>query len=232
VAYQPPAASVPVLGQIPLLFNHPMTKVLTNDFRLGEKFMCRFPSGQLYFESKLGIDTDGSVFAAQDGTGNKDGETTAKDANGNDLDADQINYFVLPKGGFDAKNGIRIGDIGVVIFGTQKVFACFGDRGPAHEIGEGSITLHRALGNEPIDQKTKSLIDAGVGGNGIDAGVITIVFPGSGNSFGRTNAESQKIGEGFFTRLQAEAALFALAQTPYGKVAQAVYGVVRKVLPF
>jgi Fungal chitosanase of glycosyl hydrolase group 75 len=220
VAYQPPGVSVPILGQIPLLFDHPMTTEVTKAFQ-GKTFMCKFPLGQLYFESKLDVDTDGSVFAAQD---HPRGQmtTSAKDANGNDLDADQINYFVLP-GGFYSQHGIQIGDIGVVIFGTRKVFACFGDVGPPNLLGEGSIALHRALGHETI--RNNRLIAASKGGDGIDAGVITIVFPGSGNGLGRTNAESRQIGEAFFTRLQAEAAFFGVAQT----VVPPVQGMLRSV---
>jgi hypothetical protein len=208
VAYQPPGVSVPILGQIPLLFDNPMTTELTRVFA-GKTFMCKFPHGQLYFESRLALDTDGSAFAAQDPTGRL-AETSAKNANGNNLDADQINYFVLP-GGFYSQHGIQIGDIGVVIFRTRRVFACFGDEGPPDLLGEGSIALHRALGHETI--RNNSLIDARHGGEGIDGGVITIVFPGSGNGRGRTNAESQQIGEGLFMRLQAEAEFFGLAQT-------------------
>lgn len=163
--------------------------------------MCRFPAGQIYYESKLDLDTDGSFYASMDPTGQK--QTSAKDADGNYLDADVINYFVLP-GGFDKRHGIRIGDIGVVIFGIRKVYACYGDVGPPNKLGEGSISLHRELGHETIVGR-----DTASGGRlrnlGISSGVITIVFPGSGNGKGRTNAESAAIGEPLFQRLQSEA---------------------------
>jgi Fungal chitosanase of glycosyl hydrolase group 75 len=200
--YQPEGLAVITLDRIPNLFSHPRTKTISTHF-IGKKFMCKFPGGQLYYESKLDLDTDGSVYAAQDPSGQA--ATSAKDADGNSLDADLINYFVLP-GGFFAAQGIRIGDIGVVIRGIRMAYACFGDVGPAHKLGEGSISLHRELGHETIIGR-----DTASGGRlinaGIASGVITIVFPGSGNGNGRTNEESAAIGGPLFQKLQKEANL-------------------------
>lgn len=195
--HPPPGLAVLILDKIPLLFTHPKTRTMAKNF-IGQAFMCKFPSGQLYFESKLDLDTDGSAFSAQDATGQT--TTAAKDDSGNSLDADRINYFVLP-GRFPAQHGIRKGDIGVVILGIRKVYGCFGDVGPSHKLGEGSISLHRELGHETI--VNGRLINSGISG-----GVITIVFPGSGNGFGRTNAESARIGEPLFQRLQQEASFY------------------------
>jgi hypothetical protein len=200
ITYKPEGLAVIILDSIPTLFHHPKTKEINTPL-IGKKFMCRFPSGQLYFDSKLDLDTDGSVFHSQDGTGQ--GETSAKNPDKSSLDADLINYFVLPKHFFQ-RFGIKIGDIGVVIFGIRKVYACFGDVGPPTKLGEGSIALHRELGHETIiGRETVSggrLINAG-----ISSGVITIVFPGSGNGFGRSNADSAVIGERLFQNLQKEA---------------------------
>jgi hypothetical protein len=194
MAYRPQGLAVLILDRIVDLISSPRTNTISQSFS-GKKFMCKFPNGQLYFESKLALDTDGSVFAKQDPSGQA--ATSAKDANGNFLDADRINYFVLP-GGFASKHHIRIGDIGVVINGIRKVYACFGDVGPSHSLGEGSISLHRELGHETV-----------VGGHfinaGLPGGMITIVFPGSGNGRGRTNLESARIGALLFQKLQDEA---------------------------
>jgi hypothetical protein len=196
--------AVLILDNIMDLIDNPRTKTISGSFS-GMEFMCKFPNGQLYFESKLALDTDGSVFAIPDATGHKQdptgqASTSAIDANRNFLDADRINYFVLP-GGFASKHGIRIGDIGVVINGIRKVYACFGDVGPSSSLGEGSISLHRELGHETV--VGGRLINAGISG-----GVITIVFPGSGNGLGRTNQESAIIGEPLFRKLQIEAVRF------------------------
>jgi hypothetical protein len=199
--YKPEGLAVLQLDDIPVLFNHPKTQIISDAFK-GKKFMCKLPSGQLYFDSKLSLDTDGSpVYFPQDPSGQL--HTSTKFPGGGDLDSDLINYFVLP-GGFYPKHGINKGDIGVVIFGIRMAFACFGDVGPAGSLGEGSISLHRELGNEIIRNR-----DTASGGTlinrGIDSGVITIVFPGSGNTWGRKNAESKVLGEILFRKLKQEA---------------------------
>jgi hypothetical protein len=199
VRYQPKGLAVLVLDSISNLFHHPKTKAVDTPFR-GKTFMCKFPSGQLYFESKLDLDTDGSIYAAQDPTGQP--ATSAKDAEGHNLDADLINYFVLP-GGFFVHHRIRIGDIGVVIRGIRKAYACFGDVGPAHSLGEGSIALHRDLGHETIVNR-HTANGGHLVNSGIPSEVITIVFPGSGNGLGRRNDESEAIGEPLFQKLMRE----------------------------
>jgi hypothetical protein len=202
IHYQPRGLAVIVLDSIPNLFHHPKTKAIDTHL-IGKKFMCRFPGGQLYFDSKLELDTDGSIYSAHihDKTGQP--TTSAKNPDGSSLDADLINYFVLP-GHFYHHYGIRIGDIGVVIYGMRKVFACFGDVGPSNKLGEGSIALHRELGHETIvgrdTQSGGRLINSG-----ISSDVITIVFPGSGNGFGRKNADSAAIGEPLLQKLIKEA---------------------------
>ncbi|MCC6391652.1 MAG: glycoside hydrolase family 75 protein [Bryobacterales bacterium] len=201
ITYKPQGLSVLILDSIPTLFLHPKTREITTPALIGRKFMCKFPSGQLYFESKLDLDTDGSAYISQDPSGQA--STSAKDAGGKSLDADLINYFVLP-GGFYPQHGIQFGDIGVVIYGIRMAYACFGDVGPSNKLGEGSIALHRDLGHEVIvGRHTASggrLINAG-----ISSGVITIVFPGSGNGHGVPNRESAAIGERLFQKLLKEA---------------------------
>jgi hypothetical protein len=199
--YRPPALVADALGPIQSLFTHPKTQVIGDKF-IGAKFICRFPDGQLYFDSGLEVDTDGSIFAAQDRTGAKgrggDSPTSIKDANGGNLDAAQVNYFVLPRGGFDAKYNIKDGDFGVVLFESKKVYACYGDRGPNNKLGEGSLSLHSDLGHERV-----------AGGrftnNGIDSGVVTIVFPRSGNGHGRSNGESAVNGKPLLENLKGTA---------------------------
>jgi hypothetical protein len=214
--YKAEGLAVHILADIPVLFGHPNAKTIADAFT-GKKFMCKLPGGQLYFDSKLALDADGSpVYSKQDRTGQA--QTAVKDAAGNELDADLINYFVLP-GGFWAKHGIRKGDIGVVIFGILKAFACFGDVGPSGSLGEASISLHRELGHETVSGRHTA-----TGGTlinrGIDRGVITIVFPGSGNGRGRTNKESAAIGEPLFQRLLQEATAYKQQVEQLQKIGQ------------
>jgi hypothetical protein len=119
------------------------------------------------------LDTDGSVYAQKDHHGRKDGETSAHDRDGHPLDANAVNYFVLPDGAFMGRFGINLGDIAAVIFRERLAFACLGDIGPPDRLGEGSIALHRALGFERVPKGK-------LGDAGIDRDVVTIVFPNSG----------------------------------------------------
>lgn len=209
MAYQPQGLPVLILDDIVGLISDPRTTPIKQFFH-GKNFMCKFPNGQIYFDSKLALDTDGSRFAIPDAHGHKEdptgqAETSTRFPNGDSLDAERINYFVLP-GGFWFKHGVGKGDIGVVIAGIRISYACFGDVGPSDSLGEASIAVHRDLGHETV-----------VGGHlrngGLDGGAITIVFPGSGNGFGRTNKESETLGKTLFAKLQQEARDFALSGT-------------------
>jgi len=217
--YKPGTLASRTLGSIADLIQHPKTVVITTAFAT-KKFLCKLPGGQIYFDSGLDLDTDGSRFFNQDGPpGALFGvpTTSTKWADGTSLDADVVNYFVLP-GGFYTPYNIEKGDIGVVIFGSRKVFACFGDVGPTHKLGEGSISLHRELGNEPIanhnQAKGEHLINGAKGGNGIGSGVVTIVFPGSGNGFGKNNHDSQTAGSLLFDDLKREAEQWTNSPAP------------------
>ena len=209
-AYKPEGLAILLLDDIPALFNHPDTEIIHEHFK-GKKFMCKLPDGQIYFDSNLSLDADGSPYWVQDRP-NSQPDTSNHLADGRALNSDLINYFVLP-GGFYAKHGIDLGDIAVVIRGVRMAFACFGDVGPKHSLGEGSISLHRELSNESVTGR-----DSATGGTfnpkaGIDSGVITIVFPGSGNRLkkghihlsGRVTEESNAIGRPLFERLKRKA---------------------------
>ena len=202
LSYWPQGPAAIALDSIVNLFRNHETQPINLGLH-GKKFMCVFPDGQLYFESKLDLDTDGSRYYQQDPSGQR--ETGTKMANGRSLDADSINYFVLP-GNFSVQHNIQKGDIAVVLYGSKVAYACFGDSGPETKLGEGSIALHRALGHETIHHHHAA--DGGqLMNEGIAAGVITIVFPGSGNGFGRENSESEAVGKPLFTQLKRKAAI-------------------------
>lgn len=192
--YNPPEESLDALASIKCLLHHPKVKEVKNGLD-GQTFMCELPGGQLYYESQLQVDSDGSIFAKQDKTGA--GPTSIRHADGTELDANTVNYFVLPKGGFDKKHNIKDGDFGVVIRGSKVAYACYGDRGQNGKLGEGSIALLRELGHETVS-RGKFIND------GIDEGVITIVFPGSGNGFGQLTFRSRQAGPPLFEKLKEE----------------------------
>lgn len=206
VSYVPYGLAIYLLDDIPALLDHPATQIIKQHF-MGETFMCRLPDGEIYFESKLSLDADGSPYWKQDRPDAKP-DTAAHFPDGKPLDADLVNYFVLP-GGFWYHYGIRKGDIGIVIYGVSQAFACFGDVGPSRHLGEGSISLHRELGNETIRNRDTASGGALNRSGGIDRGVITIVFPKSGNGYGCANERSAAIGRPLFARLKQRATSYA-----------------------
>jgi hypothetical protein len=96
------------------------------------------------------------------------------------VDAEVIPYFVLPS---DRNFGAELGDFGIVVNpSNQKVCGCvFADIGPADEIGEGSISLAKALG-----------INANPKNGGVADGLAYIVFPGTKSGWPLSVAEIRK----------------------------------------
>ncbi|MFL6262904.1 MAG: glycoside hydrolase family 75 protein [Thermoanaerobaculia bacterium] len=168
------------------------SKVDGSQFTKGVKAIFKLPGGQLYYDSALELDSDGSRFAAQDRTGQSD--TSLHQPDGSPVDADTVPFFVLPLGGFRRQFGIELGDIAAVLHRDQVEFAVFADMGPPQGLGEGSIALHRSLGHETIR-----------GGRfhdeGIDRDVITIVFPGSGDGTPQTPERVREVGRKLFQEL-------------------------------
>jgi hypothetical protein len=186
----PPAASLGRLGSIVDALQR-ATKI-DHHFDKGGKVTLKLEGGQLYYESLLDLDTDGSSFNTQDPTGQSD--TSLHQPDGKPVDSNAVPFFVLP-GGFETQFGIKLGDIAAVIFKDKVEFAVFADHGPRKKLGEGSIALHRSLGHETI--RGGKLHD-----EAIDAEVITIVFPGSGDIHTpQTPEKSRDIGKPLFTAL-------------------------------
>lgn len=190
MSYQPPPASAGRLGGIVDLLGH--ATVVNHHFDKGGKAIFKLPGGQLYYDSLLDLDSDGSRFATVDQTGQTD--TTLHQPDGKPVDADAVPFFVLPGGGFENEFGIHLGDVAAVIFRDKIEFAVFADRGPKKKLGEGSIALHRSLGHETI-RHGKFHDEA------IDRDVITIVFPGSGDHTPQTPERIREIGRRLFTEL-------------------------------
>jgi len=206
-SYSPAGLTGLMLGDIAALFKSPYTEVITQHFR-GNTFMCLLPGGQLYFESKLSLDLDGSPFWTQDRPDSQP-ETSVKWEDDVSVDSNVYSYFVLP-GKFWEARGFRQGDIGVVIYGLRVAFACFVDVGPQKSLGEGSIALHRDLGFETVHNGRVNRKW------GIDSGVVTIVFPQSGKSrpfkgrlgswgYASNNSECYRAGRPLFEKLKADA---------------------------
>lgn len=105
------------------------------------------------------------------------------------LDSNQIPFIVIPKQWQqNSAPGVKLGDFAVVLRkSTGKVsFAVVGDLGPGRKIGEGSVALHQALGNDPFRMRFgKRRAWAGIGRRD----VLYVIFPNSRTSGTQITAE-------------------------------------------
>ncbi len=100
------------------------------------------------------------------------------------VDSTKIPYIVLPgNGDFRKVTGVKLGDFAVAYNTNNEklAFAIYADVGPKNQIGEGSIALSQALGNDPL---VRSRVR-----RGIPKDIVYVVFPGSGNGRPRKSAE-------------------------------------------
>ncbi|MEH2394136.1 MAG: glycoside hydrolase family 75 protein [Nostoc sp.] len=100
------------------------------------------------------------------------------------VDSTNIPYIVLPgNADFRRVTGVKLGDFAVVYNTNNEklIFAIYADIGPKNQIGEGSIALSQALGNDPF---VRSRVRRGIPKN-----IIYVVFPGSGNGQPRKTLE-------------------------------------------
>lgn len=193
--YKPDSSSRARLGAIVDLLER--AEEIEHSFQTSPKAVLKLEGGQLYFDSLLNLDTDGSVYYAQDGQGQP--QTSIENADGSPVDADSVPYFVLPEREFYQQFGIKLGDVAAVIYRDKIEFAVFADEyGHQHleeQLGEGSIALHRSLGHETI-------IDGELIDEAIDGEVITIVFPASGiEGEAQTPEKIRRIGKRLFLAL-------------------------------
>jgi hypothetical protein len=153
--------------------------------------LLKFPNGTVFFESKMGLDIDGSRKACTD-PGLADLCETwfswpGLTGNARFVDSDKFPYVVIPIAGlhdrsdpeFRDKTGVDKGDLGVVVFRDKVVPVFVADGGPHNKLGEGSAALFRELGQDRCRR-------AGDGGHceryrdvSIEGGVLFFIFPGS-----------------------------------------------------
>lgn len=193
--YSPNALSKTLLGWILSLIN--CAEKIEHSFATEPKAVLKLAGGELYFDSLLNLDTDGSIYYTQDAQGQN--RTSIENADGSPVDSNSVPYFVLPEKNFYQRFGIKLGDVAAVIYRDKIEFAVFADEyGHQHleeQLGEGSIALHRVLGHETIING--KLID-----EAIDEDVITIVFPASGiENDPQTPAKIRAIGKRLFLAL-------------------------------
>lgn len=213
-AYAPPAASAAVLRDVDFAAARPLDEdyraqfdrcdrenifrgVRMNGFRRCStdpnraRALLKFPNGTIFFESKMGLDIDGSRKACTD-PGLADlcatwFEWPGISGNARFVDSDKFPYAVIPIANqrgrsdreFRDKTGVDKGDLGVVVFRDRVVPVFVADGGPHNKLGEGSAALFREVG---VDRCRR----AGPGGHceryldaSIERGVLFFLFPGS-----------------------------------------------------
>ena len=109
------------------------------------------------------------------------------------VDSTKIPYIVLPgNSDFRKTTGVKLGDFAAVYNTNNEklAFAIYADVGPKNQIGEGSIALSQAVGNDPLVQSRVR--------RGIPKNIVYIVFPGSGNGQPRTISEIEAETKRFF----------------------------------
>ena len=167
--FQKDPASTRLLGDI--LASIDKAKAVKQRFA-GVTFAAILPTNELVFQSELQLDTDGWPGGKDSDDLDWQPDTSLQYAGGGYLNANTVPYFVLP-GAWYAQFGIKVGDLGALVFKDRLVFAVFGDTGPKTKLGEASLETFRQLGEERIRPNGR-VINSGMAG-----GVTTIVFPGS-----------------------------------------------------
>jgi len=106
------------------------------------------------------------------------------------LDSNTVPFAVIPRTWQTTRvPGPRLGDVGVAYRRSTDKLAFFvvGDIGPRDKLGEGSVALHQALGNDPFVMRSGvRRARRGIGGRD----VTYVIFPRSAQSGQRHDAAS------------------------------------------
>jgi hypothetical protein len=162
--------------------------------------LLKLPNGAILWESKLGLDLDGSWKAWNDkGAADLRGTwyqwpRVCPDSERDDqklcqreqVDAEHIPFAVIPIAGpdetgreFREKTGIGKGDLGVIIYRDKWVPVLVADGGPYNKLGEASAAALSALGEDRCTRHNADGFCDTYKDASIESGVITIIFPGS-----------------------------------------------------
>ena len=224
--YQPPAASAQVLARFDLGAARPIDEDFRQQFARCDKedkfrnhqlkgwrrcttdpnnvrTLLALKNGAVLFESKLGLDLDGS-WKAWNAKGKADQRGTwlqwartcrAKERDGKGLcqreqvDAEHVPYVVIPIAGppdvrqeFRSKTAIGKGDFGVAVYGARWVPVFVADGGPYNKLGEASAATLAALGEDRCTHHNAQGFCDQYRDHSIPSQVVTIIVPGSANS--------------------------------------------------
>lgn len=176
--YQPPAATLPLLGKIAALVANATPIDKTQFGKHGATFIGTLPGGELYFEvPTIDVDDDGDAsgsppdWAPHPVRGGKidrarqeqtsyGGQLPQRPGHTDAISPFEVPYIVLPGGKagslWFAQHGIKVGDGAMVIRGNTRVEAVFADSGPTEKIGEMSIRGHQLFGETVVVDGSKA----------------------------------------------------------------------------
>jgi len=165
--YKPPPDSAPLLLGIDWSKGELVGQEYTEAFKACDSGPCstdpnrntvilQMPTDTVFFDAKMGLDTDGATFFGPGGDATHLPNTAWK-LEGTSIDSNAVPYFVVPLGTFRQGLGVKLGDVAMVIYRGQRSPAVVADLGPYGSVhagktyfrlGEGSIALHEALGHK------------------------------------------------------------------------------------
>jgi Fungal chitosanase of glycosyl hydrolase group 75 len=163
--------------------------------------LLKLENGAILYESKMGLDLDGSWKAWNTpgstdlrGTSYQWPRTCAQSERDNQglcqreqVDSEHIPYIVIPIAGptpalrteFRDKTGVDKGDFGVIIFRDAWVPAFVADGGPFNKLGEASAAALAGINQDRCTRHNAQGFCDRFTNSSIGQGVITIIFPGS-----------------------------------------------------
>jgi hypothetical protein len=154
------------------------------------------PKGAIAYTSKLSVDLDGSWYACNT-PGKTDQCPTSLSLKGPGgtmvpVSSDKVAYVAIPVRGptralsreFSTLTGVRQGDFGVVVTPAGAIPIIVADGGPFSKLGEGSIELHRRLGQELCSSKDPQgrCRDVKRPLRSLSSPIVTVIVPGSRRS--------------------------------------------------
>jgi hypothetical protein len=149
-----------------------------------------------FWKADMDIDCDGKTTTQCNLQTDPDyqNQTAATDSKGNPLDAANLPYVVVPgkstKFDFGA-NGVKLGDVILVLYKGQIEYAVYGDVGPTTIIGEASYATAQALGIDPNPST-----------GGVDTpDVLYVAFPGALVSPIEDHAKAVSVGQAALAKL-------------------------------
>jgi hypothetical protein len=137
--------------------------------------LLKLSDGTILFDAKMAVDADGSDYAKEHNSFPDSPDTSLRYSNNSSLDADKVPYVVLPIG-FPQATGLKLGDVAAVVYEDRIAFAVVGDQSKSFRVGEGSMALHDALGQNGCARRQAGICTQPKG-HSIPSNVVFLIFP-------------------------------------------------------